>query len=693
LNSNETVTLDPPEFAVERTELALDGLGLYIVDADWDDASIELFLVKQRLGEIPSNKRPPNREVKIKVGVKEEGEQDLATAAVMLQQKIGRIGDESGFVKRVPDSRSGSKPVVFQAHSAAIGGLQGWYMAHRQHAPNVELRFNCGPFCYGITPVETGTIADAGAHRYLELLIPKVLGTAPGLVRCQFENGGEADWHGIVLSGESRDYSSADTAKPFYNTEKLDLLGASIKHARNFSSGTEVVRATLTEEWTAILGSKIGGEEDMTHKGVRRLYFRIFNEFTPGNVQLRLEYRANGTTQWSRNDTGIVSTKLSGSYDILDMGECRPELAILGERSWEWRLIARATTEAKTEIDIDCVWIHPTELFTRVSESPSLTIPPEFVARDTFRVAHEGGVTGTAPLVGPGNYIATAGSDADDFKVRAEELGLLQRDAIEDSGATGGFKGRAIGLDVNMSDVNFQFDFFAEHTTLELYHNYQWGSFLKYKDSENFIAVWFEWDFALNLYQIHIKVVAGGAIRNQIHNIPPKLLGTPIPTVVKGRLLCQVIGDVVTVWMSLDPANLPMEIISSLQDSEIGNLAAGDVYLMDTQTKGGVASIRQYSNMSIWGTESESVCYAGMGIEIRSEGVIRQGDGTEVWGKLTPDRGSLPWAPPSGLEDRPLRIIGAPTRGDFDKVGDNGSNYIQGQLIYFPGYHFMTEAG
>lgn len=686
--TDETVTLDPIEFAIDRVELELDSLGLYIKEVDYGDHELEVFMIKKKFGEIPSNTRTPNREIKIKLGVKKvKGSITLAEAAHKLQAKIGRIQDEElGYLKRVPDSRSGAAPVVFRLHSAAVGGLQGWAMAHRQQATDVEIRFSAEPTCYGLESTVTEEFESHG--RQLMGIIPEIGGTTRGLVRVQAFNEGSGDLRGLVLAMESTDYSEEETAGPAYYGAELDLLGAAeINHSRPGAGNEQTVKLTLTQDWLAILGSNIGGTIPMTHKGVRRLYFRVFDpNHAGGHVELHMEYRANGTTKWSHG--AYVKTRFAENFDILDLGEARPKPAVLGERNWEWRVLAKATDgDATYAIEIDQVWIYPTEQFIRVTESPDITQPIVFDAFDTFNHDTNDPLTGTSPDVGP-EWKKITGVDTDDFEISPTGGGIF-RNTTSDTGKFGKetYKGRAVGMDLNMADVAIKYHFhhgFTDPTAQ------RWGHFARYVDDENWISIEFQ-SFAfggeLNQWRVRVRVMKAGVKVVQYET------GYALPhcdwTTPKGTILTEVTGDTVVVWFTADEDVYPMEQVAILQSAELP--ASGDVYLWDESLVSGGSS-RSWSNFRVYEPSAEAVCYAGGAIEIRTDSIQRQGDGTEVWGELIPDRGNRPYAPFSGLEGRPCRVILSPTHGDFNLMPDFGNHTISAKLIYYPGFQFMSEA-
>jgi len=414
--SDENIIGDPKEFIPSRTELDFSLLGLDVVEAEWGDSEHELFLIRQERGEIPGDRHPPNRTVTIKLRVRKEGAVSLAEAAQRIQMKVGRWQDEGGFVKRVPDSSGGfSTPVAFIVYTATIGGLHGWLMAHRQTANEVTLTLTVGPYCYGVKEIESGEF-KASEVRALEFELPQVLGTAPGILRVQVKNEGAINWMGAICAIESRDHSSAATAALMYEAEALTLLGNAAKATRAGGSGGEannvVKSGALTSTWQSLLLSKIAATgEHLTHTGNRRMLLRLWdpNELA-GNVRFRLEWRVLGATRWIVNDE--KATYLQGNFSFIDLGEVRPEVAVLGEQRWEFRITVRTVGEVGEEVQMDCIFPLPTEQFAIVQAYLEASSGGPVIWEDSF-LQEAGNATGKKAPIG-GTYEGFG--SATDFK-------------------------------------------------------------------------------------------------------------------------------------------------------------------------------------------------------------------------------------------------------------------------------------
>lgn len=427
--TNETIELDPPEFNVltDRVALGLDELGIRVMKAEWGDAEHELFLVKQERGEIPADRHPPNRTVTLMLKAEEDDEHEvsLAEALQRLQQKVGLFQEEGGWVKRILDVKGQySTNVGMRVLTAVLGGIHGWQMAHRSIAPEISLTLTVGPYCYGTKEVAT-EVFEATGVRQLEAKISNIIGTAPGLFRIRVENTGPSNWLGFIAALETRDHREEPTAKMTYKANELTLLGKASEQERWEASEKHFVKVVrsgkLNGNWQSILSSKnhITGEH-MTHVGPRRFLIRIYDENIIGIVRLELQWRVLGSARWISNDE--EQTMVSGNFSFVDMGEVKPELATLGEQLWEWRVLAKTSSGAELEIDLDEIHIMTTEqylIFTEEIEAVTGGTPIWF---DNFHTQTTGNATGkTAPIGG----IYEGFGPATDLKINATE-GLLE---------------------------------------------------------------------------------------------------------------------------------------------------------------------------------------------------------------------------------------------------------------------------
>ena len=168
----------------------------------------------------------------------------------------------------------------------------------------------------------------------------------------------------------------------------------------------------------------------MTHRGGRSMWFRIYDPgTTAGEVELRLEWRKRGQARWSQNP--IVPTPLVGGFALVDLGECQLSQGPLGADEWEWRVTARTTGTAGADIDLDRVWVLPTEQLTNGS-SPDRDHHSRRRSRlATSSISRREALNGVAAPIG-GSW-ATSGGTGD---LSVETTGhTVQRSTTSDSSA------------------------------------------------------------------------------------------------------------------------------------------------------------------------------------------------------------------------------------------------------------------
>jgi hypothetical protein len=697
--STETAFLDPIEFSPGRVEVGLDELGLRIMSADWGESDVELFLIRQAHGEVPADAHPPNRTMVIKLKAEEDHSMPLSEVVQRLESKIALIQEEEGWVKRKADIRGRyAAQVAYPVRKIALAGIQGWMMAHRQIADEITMTLTTGPYCYRTTPIELGPFEEEG--RELIFKMAKILGTAPGLIRHSIKNENEDnDWDSAIVAMESRDYREGTTAELTYEAEDLTLLGHAKKATKAGASGGEALNVvksgSLSQTWAALISSKIAASgKHMNHKGNRRMFVRLWDPNDQyGNIRLKLEYRSLGSVAWSSNKG--KATLVSGGFSYIDFGECRIEEAALGEDRWEFRLLAMTTGPGGEEIEIDKFYPFPTEQFEIVQKPEELSTGGTVLWEDYFN-QEAGNLTGKIAPVG-GTYEGEG--DADDFVVDPT-TGEAKRTAKGDSSLNNGRFLVASGTKKAYQKLE------GEITGLNFISNAQKSGYLfRYKDKSNWGMLSF----------IKGVIVMPGPIILEACKLRVEKCVAGVVTVLKeselvqqlaaggGLFLTVTAGGSITAEAKAGHETGTLYAKLVLEDADFktgGSLAEGKVGMYDAMTATGGSStnprkfrkpLATVAPGESGFTEEDSVCFAGRGIEYRSEGCFRQHSTDEVWGRLIPD-GFAPYAPPSRLEGRAARCIIVPSQGDFESKPDSGTNKIKDTVIYFPGYHFLSEA-
>jgi hypothetical protein len=702
MSINETITLDPNEFATTRTELGLDSLGFSVRDANWGDADMELFYARQALGEIPADRHPPNRAVSITLDVKGEGAIDFPTAAAKLQQKVGLIQDEGGWVRR--DLKNAGLPgafripVAYRLYNATLSGLDGWHMLHRDRAPDVALTLTASPYCYGTAEEVLTDHAETTAK---ELIFTEsvIKGSAPGIFRCTIDNdqAAPADWRGVLLAAESRDYSSASTAALAYECEALTPLGggaiATLTGASGGGSNNVILTQALSSKATAVLSSQIlSGSAHMTHKGTRRMIFRIYDPTaTPGTIEFALEYRVLGTSQWQRNDA--VRTKVANSqFSLLDVGEVRLPSAVLGSQRWEWRLTARSYSGSGQTPRLDKVWIVPTEIYSKATRPLEVATPTTLAIMS--EMGTESGVITTDALALGGSWTAVALSDTDDWTKTAVTGGSTARRTVAgvDTGTvapgTRFSAGRILTAGTtNYTDIGFSVYFDLSGANFAD----KGGMVLRFVDAANFLVASYDFDFdgVPNVYVD--KVVAG--VQTNLATFPRLATGAKVITALVFSTGFYYVGFADAPYGVYPPTPVTLQARGTFMGSDpvlatSGVLASGKVGI---GAKQGGAGQHNFSYVYGWVPSSPGLVAASRSMEFRSDGAHAQHATDDVWGRPL-EEGFLPYAPPSRLEARPARFLVLPSRGDFDVLPDSAIDDLSARIRYFPGYHFASEA-
>jgi hypothetical protein len=631
---SERLVCDPPELIEGRAELSLSSLGLEVREqgVDWGESQLEVQMARQAIGESVTNRHLNDVEVVIPLRVQAESGINLAEAAYKLQQKVGLWQAEGGWLRR--DFDVGGKfagSVGYRVKKADLSGLGGWLMAHRQSAPDVTLKLLRHPLCYATTEIE-GAEVKGSEVRDLQWEISNVKGSAPGLMRLRVKNEGGTDWRGLIASVESRDLTAGSTAEAVYEAEKLTLKGGSTEAERTGASGKVVRSPALTSGWTAILGSEIAGVGHMTHKGTRNLRVRVYDpSASVGLVQLRLEWRALGAATWETNE--IVSSPVVGGFQVISLGECRSQPAVLGLQRWEWKLAARAPAGSGS-IDIDRIYPSAAEQITILSQSAADPIDGE--PRNLPATAEDATGVGTVTWSEPTELNKTSESyvqgvlpkGATTHYLKATNPGFSIPTGSEIQLITVVVRRRGIGAGI--SDAN-------------------------------------------------VRIVKGGTVKTTVDRASSSLW----PAAIKGSAWSTASygGDLWgQTWTAADinSSGFGVALAAKNTGPEEGQALVNEMAL-----------IVAYSE----GVNQNRVCFASRSMELRSDGSFRQAPSSEVWGQLVPDEGSFNlYAPPSGMESRAVRGIIIPSQGDLETRADAGANKISVKPTHRPGYLFAREA-
>lgn len=483
----------------------------------------------------------------------------------------------------------------------------------------------------------------------------------------------------MILAAECRDHPQDETADTTaalaYDAVDLTAKGGS---AEAEHEGDNVIRhESLNAGWQPVLDSEIDGVGHMTHRGVRRIWMRVLDpseetdaqsleqnqlikekntqieeynhlveeankvageevfELRPliplkslVQTQLQLRWRVLGSILWSENS--IVKASNVGDWALVDLGECRPEQAALGDERWEWELRARAPSGSGA-IDVHKVYPLPTEQFV-VVRAPDVAQSAALSAKSPGTVANDPGTGNTWTNVG---------------NVGASE------NAYATFASTGALKSSNY---IKTTKYSFGIPEGATITGIVV-------AIERKATSDGSAGKWAA-DGA-------VRIIKNGEVQTAEN---------------KGQGIYWPVTDTVATYGS--SSDLWGQTWSP---ADINNTGFGVAFSAIVQ--GAVTASVDHIEITVYYTEADDenrVCFAGRSIELRSDGIFRQHPTDDVWGQLVPE-GFLPYASPSGLEGRESRFIVVPTSGDLGTLPDSGDNPLSAQSFTRAAYHVARE--
>lgn len=612
-----------------RAPKSLSEMGLSVRGADWGESA----------SGVSGTSEPKTRAIVLTLAVREDTEADLPTAAYELQQLVGQMQEEAEtWIERAPEVGGDfAGPVMYRIRRAptseepavSLANFGGWQAGE---SPDVTLTI-VADFRAFSTEEEEGEAHATTTNRHLVYTSPAAKGSLRGLNRTRVTNNNSAgkDLRGLIFARECRDYDPAVTAEPFYEAQKLTPKGTGeVKEV----GGVKVIQATLGAGWQTILGTAIAGVGHMTHRGGRRPWVRVLD---PGavvnNIQLRLVWRALGAARWEEKNA-IAPVYVVGDYALLDLGSVLPQVALLGDQRWEGKVMARALSGSGT-IRVRDFYVPPTEQYMVLSEPEEAPLDGE-PARTPGTVANVAGV-GTVAWTNPGNAKVPGG------KTVAEAKNATKAEPITSNYLQATNLGFALPAAAVVKGIK--------------------------------VAAYRSKGLVTGAVDAQVRIVKAGVIQAQ-----DKSSAEGWPEVVAPKAYGG-LGDLWgTTWTPADINNA-------------GFGAALAVTVSDGPTTT-VAYVEGFL-ITVYYTEVDNentVCFATRALELRTDGVARQGPESDVWGEVTPD-GFLPYAAPASLEGRTQRTLIIPTRGDLVSRADASlPNKVTAQDFIRPAYHVAREA-
>jgi len=376
----------------------------------------------------------------------------------------------------------------------------------------------------------------------------------------------------------------------------------------------------------------------MTHRGVRQFWIRAEDTGeTAGDVEFQLLWRSLGASSWSEGP--IVPSPLVDAYQLLDLGECRPERAVIGDERWEWEIQARAPG-GSGKVKVKSVYPLPTESFVIV-RTPAETQAAYLQSQKSPGTVGTNASVGTQAWTNPSNA-----------KTSDNSYAVAENNAVITDRQTN-----------YLTFTDFKFSIPSTATILGVVPEVERKA--SAKEATKYVT------------DLVACLIIGGEIQTLVNR------ATPFATQWSTTDTYASYGSSSDLWgnASITPAQANAE--------GFGFAFAAYLHSQTTTITASVDSAR----INIYYTEAADpsrVCFATRSIELRSDGVFRQHETDDIWGPLIPE-GQLLQAPTEGLEGREARYIVIPTQGDLGEASDAGTNALSAQVFIRPAYLFTPE--
>jgi hypothetical protein len=667
----EQVILDPSEIATGRTQLNIndDAIVVRQEGIDWGNSEIAPYMSESLYGSSAVDYRIPNRTVRIPLRIKDTATTDFSDARQRLQQKVGLLQREGGWIKRVLGSGG---TLYADVVSASLSMPGDWMQAHRE-SQEALLDLEVKPDFY--EPEITLTDHTETAAAELIFTETAVKGSYPARCRIVVDDDQNTIHRALIWSFRSKHYSAASTAALAYEAEALGVLDSAIRAGTatlgtggtTASGGTVVRHGTIGVTWTPVVDLKIGGTAYLTHTGTNRVYARIFS--TSGTtVQTRLVWDVGDLVNPVENTPWRVVGHSGGTaFTLADLGSVRLDSSGLGTHRWTGQIEAKGDVGTEN-FAVDKVWIVNTdEGAGMLRANIAAETLSSFVARDSFNQT-TGNATGkTADLGG----VYTGAGDADDFTIDATNH-RLQRTATSDSANTGRWllsgasNQAAIAVGVAPSGLSASSSIIG-------------GVVARYVDTANHFRAVVSVDTVTGFATVMVQKVttAGGVVT--LASVAPLLSSS-------FELAVSVDGS----W-SVTSSGITL---ASGSDSDLatgGTLATGKVGIYDQNTTA-TAATRTYDGFYAYVPTSDAVIYPSQSAQLTTQGMYREDTGGTAYAPVSMVNGDLPRLPIAGYEGRTTQVFIKTSPGDIYNWGDTSPlPDLSARISYNPCHLFVPE--
>ena len=439
----------------------------------------------------------------------------------------------------------------------------------------------------------------------------------------------------VIWGLRSRYYDSAATAALFYQAEALTPVnGAAVTGLSGASGGNVVtIKSLPAATWVTMLSTTISATTgNLTHQGSYRVWARCYS--ATGTPQFQFLWGV-GSLSVPVSNTAVTLPN-SGAFYLLDLGEVRIDPPPVGTAQWLGAVQVYSAAGGDSA-SVDCIYLQPLDdgagQLTYVNEPPASSI--EVTASPTTGV--NDALSGTVAWEPTGNPLTNIYAD-DGLFARVD----LTSNQVSNWGKAMGF-GFAIPSGATIKGIQV----------------------LRYGG----VAV-----------ATSVRLVKAGTI--QTADAPTIGWQNPSWHDAYGNSL-YTWGGATDLWNTTWSA------------SDVNNAQFGCALQYTCPPSTSISPIIDWIQVAVWYTLAsgftvvqDAVIYGDETLEVRHDGMWRQGPSSGPYGTVSQIVGDLARMPPSGMENRPCQIFIKPTRGDLNTLPDSGLDGFTVQPIVRPSWIF-----
>ena len=680
----DTITLDPPAVAVNRTRLALSGaltFGLIdVMEADYGNAEVEQFLSARRYGEIPVGHRLPNRTVEYGLRFQAVSGAGVGVGIRAVQRKVATFQAEGGWLGRTLAPRTAGEwgtDVLYADVVDASLSLPSDWMAQRQEVYlDARLTLTVLPDFYG-AEVAAGSANSSGENDSVSLL-GTIGGDYPARSRYTVTDTGSLTRKTVWIGSQAATYGTAATEALDYQAEALTPLDqASATAVSGAHGGTAVRNASVGAGWTGLVSTQILTSGHMSHWGNYRLLARCSSS---AEAEIRVEYSVGDALARRKNSPAVIPAGTSAFY-LRDLGEIRIPRAPVGSQRWEGRISARATG-GSASVDVDKIYLLPMESLSITSQrsDPSYFYTPDsYLGRDSF--ADSSGTVEASSLDVGGTW-AKAGAGASwKYTGDGRAAGGTASGAIYYRASSAG------SASDSYVEARFSFSLIPTGSTDDAV-----GLLTRYAGTTNFAAAYLnpnpEGTDPADGSEAIVGFVAGSAGRTA---------SFPITAGREYSLATAVTSNgVYRVWAWEEGRERPTSPLVVGYASALatgGSAASGSVgfYSSGNFNAGLSSGSATIDDWYAYVPNADAAVLSGRALSARHDGAWRQAAGADVYAPALVT-GNYPRDPVAGIEGRVTRTLVVASAGDLDDEPDLTPTAWNVTRHYRPTYLFVPEA-